>query len=661
MKFKICGIRNLEMLQICNKKGVLYGGINFVPTSKRFANDDFLEKLSKTSAIKYVGVFQNQPLKEVITCIKKYNLKLVQLHGDETLTYIKKINVPVIKAFSLRKREDLENLKKYLNKVAIILLDGPTPGKGKVVDLDLLEKTVNICRQANQPYAVAGGINIDNIEFFLDKYADAEFFDIASGVEDVLGEFSELKLGNLINEVLILSKLESSKLSSTLPIKSFVLSDFPNVTPLNLFASLRKKFGAPAVLFESAVQNEINRISVVACDPVQTLEISEDICLNLRKILKKCHNFSKNPYFSGGLMGGLTFESVFDFFPKYAPKHQEDLPRTLMYEFGLVCIFDHSKNLLTVLQHPQNQCQNVVEILKKIELIETTVISTTEENSKSKKTEEQNPKFMQSVAAAQKAIYEGEVFQLVLSHTFEQKVPSQIEIPLYSALKELEPTTHLVLADYAQHGIYACASPEIIGKKVGSHLLVTPIAGTRRRKETVSENELVEKNLMADPKENAEHDMLVDLGRNDLGRISKTGSISVTKYKYLQAYKHVIHLLSNIEAEIDSKYDEIDFLRSIFPAGTLSGAPKLRAVKLIQKLEFQSRGFYGGATGLIDTKGDLQMAINIRGVHLHNGQAKIQVGAGIVKDSIPKNEWQELENKSQTIRNVISSLICSQT
>ncbi len=645
MKLKICGIRNLKTFQACLAEEVEYLGINFVPTSKRCVENDFRKELSILNEKKCGGVFQNQSLEEVKTCIEKYNLNFVQLHGEESLEYLEKIDVFVIKAVSLKNGKDLERMKQYLNKVEIILLDSPKPGQGQTISFKLLNKAVELCRQMKQAYAIAGGMNLENIKFFLKNYPDAKFLDIASGVENERGEFSKPKL-----KAITLKVKEFSLQNKVM--QSFALSDFPNVTPLSLFDTLRKEFGSPAVLFESAVKNEENRISVVACAPVQNLEISEKIETNLRKILKECYVFPENSYFSGGLMGGVSFEVVFDFFPKYAPKHREKLPRTLMYEFGLVCIFDHLKNSLIILQHPKNLGGNIEEILEKVELIEPVFLK----NLKLKSEEKQNQKFIKSVEMAQKAIYEGEVFQLVLSDIFEQEVHSNLEIKLYSALKQLEPTTHLVLADYAQYGIYVCASPEIIGKKVGSHLLVTPIAGTRRRKLTNEENELVEKDLINDPKENAEHDMLVDLGRNDLGRISKAGSVCVTKYKYLQTYKHVIHLLSDVESEIDPKYDAVDFLRAIFPAGTLSGAPKLRAVKLIQELENCARGFYGGATGLIDTKGNLQMAINIRGVHLHNGKAKIQVGAGIVKDSVPKNEWKELQNKSQTIRNVISSL-----
>ncbi len=434
--------------------------------------------------------------------------------------------------------------------------------------------------------------------------------------------------------------------------KAFPLSSFPGLTPLSLFASLRKAYGAPAMLLESAVQDETNRISFVACDPVQKGEVSDGIASHLRETLTRCHSFSENPYFSGGLMGSLSFESVFDFSSKYSSQHTEDIPRTLLYEFGLVCVFDHVQNLVTILQHPKNQCENIEEILRETELIPAVPLDTQTKRIQ----DSPDQQFLDGVKTAREAIYNGEVFQLVLSHVFDEAIPQGRELALYSALKQLEPTTHLILADYGDHGIYTCASPEIIGKKTGSRLLVSPIAGTRRRKLTEQENKITEAELLSDPKENAEHDMLVDLGRNDLGRIALPKTVEVTKHKYLQAYAHVMHLLSDIEAEIDPQYDAVDFLQSIFPAGTLSGAPKLRAINLIQSLEKSSRGLYGGATGMIATNGDLQMAINIRGVHIQDGRAKIQVGAGIVKDSVGEYEWKELQNKSQTLRRILTSL-----
>lgn len=434
--------------------------------------------------------------------------------------------------------------------------------------------------------------------------------------------------------------------------KTFLLSLFTEVTPVSLFAALRETYGAPTILLESAVQDEANRISLVAAVPVQSLEISDGICGGLRERLDACYGFDDNPYFSGGLMGSLMFESFFDFFPKYSSVHAEDLPRTLMYEFGIVCVFDHGKNELVVLQHPDVDfdAANFLGQVKNIPFGAKTGSDVYEPNG------ETDDVFLDGVAAAREAIYAGEVFQLVLSHVFEQPTEQNKDIALYQTLKHIEPTTHLILADYGEHGVYTCASPEIIGKKKGSRLLVTPIAGTRRKKTDPAENKRTQNELLADPKENAEHDMLVDLGRNDLGRVAQPGTVEVVKYKYLQEYAHVMHLLSDVEADIAAEYDTVDFLRSIFPAGTLSGAPKVRAVKLIQDNEPCARGFYGGATGILEKNGDMQMAINIRGVHMKDGMAKIQVGAGIVKESVPEYEWKELHNKSRTLQTIFLNL-----
>jgi anthranilate synthase component 1 len=432
--------------------------------------------------------------------------------------------------------------------------------------------------------------------------------------------------------------------------KAFPLHSFPGMSPLSLFVSLKKQFGSPIMLLESAVQDETNRVSIVACKPIQSVQISENICDTTRNVLNRCHTFPDNPYFSGGLMGSFMFESVFDFYPKYKTKHTENIPRTLLYEFGLIFIFDHAQNLLVVLEHPNTSFKNVES------LFEQNILPAQNITVSKSKPPSPCPQFLSAVERGRKAIYEGEIFQIVLSHVFQENFPKGKEIELYTILKQNEPTTHLILADYESHGIYTCASPEIIGKKTGKRLLVSPIAGTRRRKNDQLENQKTEHELLSDSKENTEHDMLVDLGRNDLGRIAIPGSIHVTRHKYLQSYQHVMHLLSDIEGEIDPSYNALDFLQSIFPAGTLSGAPKLRAIKLIQESEPCARGFYGGATGIIETNGNLQMAINIRGVHISRNKASLQVGAGIVKDSIPQHEWKEVLNKSQTLRNILFSL-----
>ena len=202
MKTKICGIRNTEMVDACADKNVAYVGFNFVPDSRRCVTLEFLQKLETIpKRSQYVGVFQNQSLEEVQLLSTKYNMDCVQLHGQESLAFIKGVSRPVIKGISLQKKHDIEAVMKYLGHVKIILLDGPLPGKGKAAETALLEKAVQCCRESHQAYAIAGGIGADNVEALLQQYPDATFFDTASAIEDEHGHFSKEQFDSFLNKI----------------------------------------------------------------------------------------------------------------------------------------------------------------------------------------------------------------------------------------------------------------------------------------------------------------------------------------------------------------------------------------------------------------------------------------------------------------------------
>jgi tryptophan synthase alpha subunit len=202
-KIKICGVRNTKILDLCIKANIDYVGINFVSTSKRKASSQFLQKFPAKNREKtsFVGIFQNQPLEEVSNIVKKYSLDCVQLHGEENISYIQALHVPVIKGIALKNKNSVSSLKKYIGQVHTILLDGPAPGNGISSSSNLLDQAVNICRKKNQKFSIAGGINKNNITSFSQKYTDAEFFDIASGVEDTEGNFSKKKFVSLISKL----------------------------------------------------------------------------------------------------------------------------------------------------------------------------------------------------------------------------------------------------------------------------------------------------------------------------------------------------------------------------------------------------------------------------------------------------------------------------
>ena len=193
------------------------------------------------------------------------------------------------------------------------------------------------------------------------------------------------------------------------------------------------------------------------------------------------------------------------------------------------------------------------------------------------------------------------------------------------------------------------ASPEILVRLEGDAVTVRPIAGTRPRGSTQQEDERLAADLLADPKECAEHLMLMDLGRNDIGRVADTGSVKVTENMQIENYSHVMHIVSNVDGKLKSGLSAIDVLRATFPAGTVSGAPKIRAMEIIDELERSKRGVYAGAVGYLGFNGDMDLAIAIRTGVIKGGKLYVQAGAGIVADSVPKNEWIETENKAKAL------------
>ena len=240
-------------------------------------------------------------------------------------------------------------------------------------------------------------------------------------------------------------------------------------------------------------------------------------------------------------------------------------------------------------------------------------------------------------------IREGHIFQTVLSQrwTLETK---QTGFDLYRELRELNPSPYLYYYNYGDFEVIG-SSPEMLVKQQGKRVFTCPIAGTRPRGKTVEEDEALHRELLADEKERAEHVMLVDLARNDMGRISEFGTVKVTDFMNVRNYSHVMHIVSMVEGRKKGSYHPFDLLASFLPAGTLSGAPKIRAMEIIEELEEVRRGLYGGATGYVDFSGDMDFCITIRTMIKKGKNVYLQAGAGIVADSVPENEYKECCNK----------------
>ncbi len=259
--------------------------------------------------------------------------------------------------------------------------------------------------------------------------------------------------------------------------------------------------------------------------------------------------------------------------------------------------------------------------------------------------------FTAAVERAQEYIRAGDIFQVVLS----RRITADITVDpfaIYRAVRVLNPSPYLFYLAMGDH-ILVGASPEMLVRVEDGRVQTLPIAGTRKRGETDAEDRALAEELRADPKECAEHEMLVDLGRNDLGRVSRFGTVEVVEHMELHRFSHVMHLVSRVVGELRDDVDALDALYACFPAGTVSGAPKVRAMEIVEELERSARGVYAGAVGYLDYRGDLDTCIAIRTVVVCGGQAHVQAGAGIVYDSVPASEYEETANKARALLEAI--------
>jgi anthranilate synthase component 1 len=255
--------------------------------------------------------------------------------------------------------------------------------------------------------------------------------------------------------------------------------------------------------------------------------------------------------------------------------------------------------------------------------------------------------FKDAVEKAKRYIFDGDIMQVVLSQRMSQDFPAP-PLSLYRALRSLNPSPYMFYYDMGDHHVVG-SSPEILVRLEDNTVTARPIAGTRPRGKTREEDVGLAEELLADPKERAEHVQLMDLGRNDVGRVAVTGSVKVTDNMVIERYSHVMHIVSNVEGELKPGMDAIDVLKATFPAGTVSGAPKVRAMEIIDELEPSKRGIYAGAVGYLGFNGDMDLAIAIRTAVIKDGRLYVQAGAGIVADSVPQSEWTETQNKARAV------------
>ena len=255
--------------------------------------------------------------------------------------------------------------------------------------------------------------------------------------------------------------------------------------------------------------------------------------------------------------------------------------------------------------------------------------------------------FKSAVVKAKQYIFDGDIMQVVLAQRMTQPFPAS-PLSLYRALRSVNPSPYMFYYDMGDHHVVG-ASPEILVRLERDTVTVRPIAGTRPRGKTQEQDAKLAQELLADPKELAEHLMLIDLGRNDIGRVAQNGTVTLTEKMIIERYSHVMHIVSNVEATLKPGFNAMDVLKATFPAGTVSGAPKVRAMEIIDELEPSKRGIYAGAVGYLGFNGDMDLAIALRTAVVKDNMLYAQAGAGIVADSVPDNEWMETQNKARAV------------
>ncbi|MEM7194524.1 MAG: anthranilate synthase component I [Pseudomonadota bacterium] len=367
------------------------------------------------------------------------------------------------------------------------------------------------------------------------------------------------------------------------------------------------------------------------------------------------------PRFNGGLVGYFGYDTVSYIESRLGKNKKADpigAPDIMLLISERVVVFDNLSGRLQVICYANPDISNAYEsaqgtlsaILDAMNAPLPRQDSTSFELSTDESHFESSfPRsdFERAVERCREYIFEGDVFQVVISQ--RMKLPYQAApLDLYRALRTLNPSPYMYYLNMGDFQI-AGSSPEILVRLEDGEVTVRPIAGTRKRGATPAKDDALAKELLSDPKELAEHLMLIDLGRNDAGRVSRVGTVKVTDQMVIEKYSHVMHIVSNVIGQIRPELDAIDVLKATFPAGTLSGAPKVRALEIIEEIEPDKRGIYSGAVGYIGWNGNMDTAIAIRTALIRDGHVYIQAGAGVVADSIPENEWKETMNKGRAV------------
>ncbi|MGE5847577.1 MAG: anthranilate synthase component I [Ignavibacteria bacterium] len=464
-----------------------------------------------------------------------------------------------------------------------------------------------------------------------------------------------------------------------IPVYEIITADL--LTPVLAYLKIREK-GKQNFLLESVEKTaNMSRYSFIGKNPFKIFKnenynITEQvngskICYDksifeyIREEIKKYRQpkIEGLPDFTGGIVGYLGYEniSILEKVVKFNSRKFEN-PDSIFGIYNSVLAFDHHKHQIilisnvlieknTNLEEAYNKAKN--ELLKLRQELKKPINYSTDFLIPEAIYEDFDPnEFYKQVEAGKANINEGDIFQIVLSKRFSTKFKGDL-LNVYRALRIINPSPYMYFLEFENDFTVIGTSPEDLLKVKNRRAQVLPIAGTRKRGKNIEEDSRLEEKLTNDPKERAEHVMLVDLGRNDLGRVCKYGSVKVIESMKVQKYSHVMHMVSKVEGDLAEDKDSIDALMACFPAGTVTGAPKIRAIQLIDEYEKSARNVYAGAVGYFDFSGNLDMCIAIRTLFAKGDDIYWQAGAGIVADSRPELEAKEIRNKSAAMINAL--------
>ena len=459
------------------------------------------------------------------------------------------------------------------------------------------------------------------------------------------------------------------------PVCKEIVADL--LTPVSAFLKIAEHSDY-AFLLESVEGGEhVGRYSFLGKDPFlilrssdgkttidrsgQTRESDKPFITTLRELMARFHSpfVPGLPRFTGGAVGYLGYDAASWFEPvKLQDSTEPGQDEAGFMLFDTVLAFDHVRHRILIIANARITGDEDLESLyqfacAKIEFVERELArglshpEPTHAGALDVTSNVTRDEFERMVRAAKEYIAAGDIYQVVLSQRFEAGVQSD-PFTVYRALRHVNPSPYMYFIRMGGRSIVG-SSPEMLVRVEGRRVETHPIAGTRPRGRNDDEDMRLAEELKRNEKERAEHVMLVDLGRNDIGRVSEYGSVRVPTFMALEKYSHVMHLVSTVEGKLSEDNDRLDALASCFPAGTVSGAPKVRAMEIISELENQRRGVYAGAVGYVDFAGNLDFCITIRTVVMENGRAYVQAGAGIVADSNPAAEYEETRDKARAV------------